>query len=103
MGKKQTRKQFRNMGNDAETEDKTDISDIDNFKYNSMVNDDASSDDEDLEETLNDQIWKIYSLQNHGYENLCGGSIFDQSFKQVTVNFVTNYEVMFVMPDKKIM
>ena len=46
---------------------------------------------------------KIYSLQNHGYENLCGGSIFDQSFKQVTVNFVTNYEVMFVMPDKKIM
>lgn len=58
MGKKQTRKQFRNMGNDAETEDKTDISDIDNFKYNSMVNDDASSDDEDLEETLNDQIWE---------------------------------------------
>ena len=58
MGKKQTRKQFRNMGNDAETEDETDISDIDNFKYNSMVNDDASSDDEDLEETLNDQIWE---------------------------------------------
>ena len=103
MGEKQTRKQFRNMGNDAGTEDKTDISDIDNFKYNSMVNDDASSDDEDLEETLNDQIWKIYSLKNHGYENLWGGSIFDQSFKQVTVNFVTNYEVMFVMPDKKIM
>lgn len=58
MGKKQTRKQFRNMGNDAETEDKTDISDIDNSKYNSMVNNDASSDDEDLEETLNDQIWE---------------------------------------------
>ena len=52
--KKQTRKQFKNMVNDAESEDETDIRDIDKFEYNSMVNDDVLSDEEDLEETLND-------------------------------------------------